>query len=230
MSEEKSEYVNVGLGDGFTALMRELKLSLYTIARTSELGNEQALVRIQAAAEQNMRLIDSYILSAQSEYGQLNLDLSPMAIGSVMHEAAHTLRANLNPREVVIHARALQPVMTHREVLHNLLSATGQAMADVCGESKHQLIFRSYETRGGDVGVGVFARDIDITPDDLKTALALSGSARMPLARHSTRSGVMLVIADGLARALGGSLEVKRMGKLRGLATTLPRSEQLVLV
>lgn len=216
---------SVDMGGGFAALMRELKLSLYTMARTAELGSTGSLAALQTQAEQSMRLIDSYIMSAQSEYGQQKLVLEPLAIGSVMHEAAQSLR--ISSRTVEIQAKANQPVMTHREALHGLLSSAGQAVAD---STDSQLIFRSFITRGGDVGVGVFAEGVDMTSEDLCSSLQMSGRAHMPLARHSARSGVMLVIADSLARALGGSLEVKRMGRLRGLATVLPKSDQLALV
>lgn len=225
MTDEFRGDGSVDMGGGFAALMRELKLSLYTMARTAELGNQESLAALQTQAEQSMRLIDSYIMSAQSEYGQQKLSLEPLAIGSVMHEAAHSLR--ISSRTVEIQAKAHVPVMTHREALHGLLSSAGHAVADA---SSSQLIFRSYVTKGGDVGVGVFAKELDITAEDLRTCLQMTGRAHMPLARHSARSGVMLVIADSLARALGGSLEVKRMGSLRGLATVLPKSEQLALV
>jgi hypothetical protein len=215
---------NVDMGGGFLALMRELKLSMYTIARQAELRDEDALESIQAWAEQSMRLIDSYILSAQSEYGQQQLRLEPLAIGSVMHEAAHSLRGTSRS---IIQANANHPVMTHREALYGMLSSAGQVVAEA---AKNEVIFRSYITSGGDIGVGVFAEDLDLSTKDLKACLQMSGKAHMPLARHSSRSGVMLVIADSLAKALGGSLEVKRMGRLRGLATILPRSEQLALV
>lgn len=225
MTDEFRGDGSVDMGGGFAALMRELKLSLYTMARTAELGSPGSLATLQAQAEQSMRLIDSYILSAQSEYGQQKLNLEPVAVGSVMHDAAHSMR--VSSRTVEIQAKAHVPVMTHREALHGLLSSAGQVVAD---SSENQLIFRSFITRSGDVGVGVFAEGVDITSEDLRSSLQMSGRAHMPLARHSARSGVMLVIADSLARALGGSLEVKRMGRLRGLATVLPKSDQLALV
>lgn len=228
--EEKSSYVDVDLGGGFVALMRELKLSLYSVARQAELANKDSFQAIQSQAEQSMRLIDSYIVSAQAEYGQARLDFAPLSLGSVMQETANELRGTLDCREVLIQAQARGPVMTHRATLHNLLEASCQAMAEVSSQDSGDLILRSYETKNGDIGAGVFSNSTNITPEDLRIALSLGGTARMPLARHSVRSGVMLIIADGLAKALGGSLEVKRMGRLRGLATLLPKSEQLSLI
>lgn len=212
------------MGGGFVALMRELKHSMYEIARTSELAGNASDQSVQRIAEQSMQLIDSYILSVRSEYGQVKLDLEPMGIGSVMHEAAHAMRGG---QLVRIEAKANIPVMTHRAALSGLLTSAGAVLQEA---TKSPLIMRSYITKGGEVGVGIFAENLDLSSQDLKTSLQLSGRAHMPLARHSAGSGVMLVVADGLAKALGGTLEVKRMGRFRGLATILPRSEQLSLV
>lgn len=224
LSDQNNAHASEDMGAGFVALMRELKLSMYEIARTAELADTNSHQAMQRIAEQSMRLIDSYILSARSEYGQIKLDLEPMAIGSVLHEAAHALRGD---QVVRIEAKANYPVMTHRAALSGLLASAGSVLQEA---TSSPLIMRSYVTKRGEVGVGVFAENLDLSAQDLKTSLRLSGRAHMPLARHSAGSGVMLVVADGLARALGGTLEVKRMGRFRGLATVLPRSEQLALV
>lgn len=225
MGYNDSVAADVDMANGVLALMREVKLDLYSIARQAELGNDDQIAGVQARAEQSMRLIDSYILSAQAEYGQLQLDLEPLAIGSVLHEVAHSMRS-VN-RQVDIQAKANQPVMTHRAALHGLLTSAGRLLAD---STDSKLILRSFTTTGNDIGVGVFAKNLDLTTDDIRSCLQLRGKAHMPLARHSSSSGVTLVVADALARALGGSLEVKRMGSLRGLATILPKSDQLALI
>lgn len=218
MGEEKNM---IGLDKNSVALMRELKANLYHIARRAELGNYQ-VENIQASAEQSLRLIDSFLLSAQVEYGQTQLDLEPLCIGSVLHEVAHDLNF-----EARIEVKANQPVMTNRSALNGLLSAVGQVMGDISSDA---LILRSFIDRGGNVGVGVFAKKVELSAEDLKTSLELGGQAHMALARYSNKSGVMISVADNLARALGGSLEVKRMGSLRGFATILPRSDQLALI
>jgi hypothetical protein len=230
VAEEKSGSDFTGFDQGSLALMRELKQSLYQIARRAELGNH-SLDTIRKQAEVSLKLIDSYLMSALSEHGQVQLDLSPMAIGSVMHETAVDLRLNtLIRRDIQIEANAHKPVMTNRGALQGLLSTITQAMSEVARKKNETLYMRSFVAKCGDVGVGVFAENNNLTAADLHVALNLSGNTHMALPKHSAKSGVMLTIADSLARALGGTLEVKRMGKYRGFATTLPQSSQLSLV
>lgn len=216
---------------GSRALLRELKYTLYRLARLAEHQNSSSFAEIQVDSEQSLQLIDSYLLSSASEYGQLKLDLTPIAIGSVMHEASLELRciAKLSYVQMNVQARANQPVMTNRTALNGFLTSVGQVINDSTNKSA-ELVMRSFTSKDGSIGVGVFAREFDVTSGDLRNSLDTTDEALMPFARHSAKSGVLLTIADGLARSLGGSLEVKRLGKLRGLATTLPKSDQLSLV
>jgi hypothetical protein len=210
--------------------MLELKYTLYRLARQAEYQSKISLSEIQREAEQSLRLIDSYLLSSAAEYGQLKLDLEPMAIGSVMHEASMELRniVELSYDEMCVQTRASQPVMTNRSALHGFLMSVGQIVSEI--SNANQIVMRSFATKNGDIGVGVFAEDIDLSVNDLRTSLDITDVALMPFAKHSSKSGVLLKIADGLAVSLGGSLEVKRMGKLYGLTTVLPKSDQLALV
>ena len=208
------------------ALMRELQESLYLIARQAELSAGDSLRLVQHQAEQSMRLIDSYLLSSQAEVGQTKLNFAPYGVGSIMHESAYALRSDVGC-DVAVSVGVNRPVMTHGELLKNLLSSTGNFIADIV---QGEVVFRSFSAKNGDVGVGVFAENFDLTPTDLREAIESSGFSRMPMARHSLKSGVMLMMAESISRALGGSLTVKRMGKFRGIVTILPPSEQLALV
>lgn len=212
------------------SLAQELKHPLCIIARQAEAGGEASLDSIQRVAEHSLALIDSYLLTAQTEYGQIALDLTPMGLGSVFHDVSHRLRplAAVKVSRVVVDNRACQPVMTHRLALTSILVALADIVMHRDSETP-ELILRSYKTNKGSIGVGVFSKQ-NITSQDLRRALQLQGRAQMPMAKLSNRSGVSLAIADGLCRAIGGSLEVKKMGKLTGLATVLPKSDQLVLV
>jgi hypothetical protein len=207
-------------------LLRELQHALYEIARQAELGNEGSLAKVQLRAEQSLRLVDSCMISSQVEMGQIQLNLSPYGVGSIMHEAAHDLRL-LTGNGVLVHAGVNQPVMTNAELLKNLLYSAGNFIFDAV---KAPVFLRSFPTKNGSVGVGVFAKNFSISPKDLRNALDNSSSAYMPMAQHSQRSGVMLLLADTLAQTLGSELEVKRMGSYRGFAATLPPSRQLSLV
>lgn len=202
------------------SLAYEIKQPLIRIARASERGHACELESIQQTAEQTLRLIDTYLLSAQADYGQVALDLSPESTGSILYDAAYQLRT-ITP---LIDNRNHEPIMTHRAALISVLNMCSSALHDFGKE----LTLRSYKTASGGIGVGVFT-DTDLSVSDLRRALDLQGRAPMTVASFSG-SGVSLAIADSLCTAIGGSLTVKRMGSLSGLVTELPRSEQLALV
>lgn len=211
------------------ALAYELKSPLINIARQAELGESAELEQIQQTAEQALALIDSYLLSAQAEYGQLNLRLEPVNPGSVLYDASSQLRYLAKERgvELVLEDRIHELVMAHRGALVVVLAAFGRLLMPVSGHS--EMILRSYKTRDGALGVGVFT-DADLSQDDLRRAMELQGKANMPLAGINSQAHVSLGIAERLCQAMGGGMIVKKTGKLRGFATQLPRSEQLSFV
>lgn len=216
---------------GLTSLARDLQSSLYLIARHAEIDNPNSLKNILYQAETSMLLIDSYLLATQTERGQLKLDLSPIAVGSVMHDAKYSLRRVIADKSMPIHLQATvnQPVMTHAESLRSMLVATGMTVSSMGKSAQNPLVIRSFLTANGQVGVGSFMKGLSIKPADLIGVLS-DESARVGLPKLSTSSGVSLKIADSLCRALGGSLEVKRLGSFCGFATILPRSDQLAIL
>lgn len=231
MAEENSGNANEAERT-LRALALELKRPLTTIARRAELGGPQATDDIMDIAERSLALVDSYLLVAQTEYGQVALDLEPLGLGSVLHSVSHQLRARV-PRHttIVIDDRAHEPVMSNRQALTSAMSAIADMLCEDTNQSTEdrQVVLRSYKSTNGGIGIGVFSNK-SLSSAEVKKALGLQGRAQMPLAGVSSRSGVSLLIADCLCRAVGGSMEVKRMGQLFGLATLLPKSEQLSLV
>lgn len=211
------------------ALAFELKSPLINIARQAELDESANLEQIQQTAEQALKLIDHYLLSAQSEHGQLILNLEPVNLGSVLYDASSQLRylAREQKVELVLEDKIHEPVMAHRGALTAVLAAFGRLLMPVSG--RPELTLRSYKTREGFLCVGVFT-DADLSQDDLRQAMELQGKANMPLAVANSQAHVSLSIAERLCSAMGGDMTVKKIGKLRGFATQLPRSEQLSLV
>lgn len=210
------------------ALVYELKQPLIHIARQAELKDLNQLESIQQVAEQTLKTIDSYLLSAQTEYGQKALDLAPINASSVLYDVSMQLRRQALSQGVTLtlDSRTTEPVMTHRLALSSIVSAFGSMLL---GANQSELILRSYKMRNGAIGVGIFTEEI-ISTADLKTALELKGRAHMPLSRLTSSSHVSLSIADDLCRAIGGVLKIKKMGKLSGFVAELPPSEQLSLV
>lgn len=208
------------------ALVRELQNDLYTIARYAELGGENVHIDIQKRAEVSLKLIDSFLITSQLEAGQLHLGLSPYGLGSVLHNSAYAVRRVVN-REVSIVSGAPVAAMTNPQLLQNLLSHTACFIAEA---TSSELLFRSFKSRSGTIGIGVFAKNFYLTTQELRNIMNDTGRSVMPAANHSRRSGIMLTMADTVACALGSPLTLKQMGRYRGLVTVLPRSEQLSLI
>ena len=209
----------------------ELKNPLINIARQAELGDQESYLNIQQTAEQALMLIDSYLLNAQTEYGQIMLDLAPASIGSVLYDVSTQLRTQASQRNfsLVLDDRTCEPVMTHRPALTSILSVFGSSLMGLDSTSRREMVLRGYKTRTGKLGVGMFTK-AKISQMDIKRALDLQGRAHMPFSGVNARTHVSLAIAGGLCRAVGGEMTVKHMGGLSGLATELPRSEQLAFV
>lgn len=215
------------------SLTYELKQPLIRIARQAELGDASELESIKATAEQALRLIDSYLLNAQAEYGQVALDLSPESTGSILYDVQQLLRLQSSARPVsfTVDNRTTDLIMTHRTALTSILNVFGTTLIGLSNDTGRntELTLRSYKTKGGSIAVGIFSRAA-LSRMDLHQALALQGKAHMPLSRLNSSVHISLAIADGLCKAIGGALTVKHMGALSGFATELPRSEQLSLV
>jgi hypothetical protein len=210
----------------------ELKNPLINIARLAELNDADSYDDIQHTAEQSLQLIDSYLLNAQTEYGQTMLDLEPVSIGSVLYDVSSRLGipAKYKNASLVLDDRTNELVMTHRPALTSALYVFGKTIMGFNDSNLHQEItLRGYKTRRGRLGIGLFSKS-PISKTDLTDALKLQGTAHMPMSRISSESHVSLAIADGLCRAIGGKMTVKHMGGLSGLATELPPSEQLAFV
>ncbi len=215
---------------GLLALARELQTSLYYIAREAELGSKDALQSISDSAEYALRLIDSYLIASQVERGQLHLNLEPVALGSILHDTKYALAASLQTDvRINIQNKASLPIMTQKDVLRSALVASGMLIAEAATKSK-TLELRSFTTRSGDIGAGVFAEDIQLSKREIEYALSSSEYLHMALPKHSDTTGISLSIAHSLCRALGGRLEVKQLGQLTGLSTLLPKSEQLAIM
>ncbi|MGI9027643.1 MAG: hypothetical protein ACR2FM_02235 [Candidatus Saccharimonadales bacterium] len=209
------------------ALAYELKQPLIRIARQAESGEVTTLGTIQSTAEQTLQLIDSYLLAAQAEYGQLALDLSPINTGSILYDTLYELREQASARGIslVLDNRTHEPVMSHQPALSSILKVFATTLFDLQDSTNAKVLLRSYKTRAGKIGIGLFG-SATLTKTDVERALMLQGKAHLSLARAGN-THIPLAIAEGLCRAIGSSLQVKHMGRLSGLVTELPRSEQL---
>jgi hypothetical protein len=210
---------------GVFSLMRELQESLYKIARSAELNDPELLADIQQEAEIALKFIDSYLYSAKLESGQISLELSPVGLGSLLHETAYEVRA-VSGSDVGIYANAKMPAMANQRLLKNFLFSVGYFISK---STAGELRFTSFKEKDNRLGVGVLAKNFDLSSSDLRLALS-NRFSHMPMAKQSEQSPIMLIVADVTARALGGQLFVKKLGNNKGLSLSLGRSEQTAFI
>jgi signal transduction histidine kinase len=219
-------------------LARELTQPLLYIARQAEFSADEpdnqatSFQAIERAADGALRLIDSYLLSAQSEYGQKQLALQTIGVGSILYDVAHELRDSAKAAGYVIEVDAgyAKPIMTVI-ALRASLACLGSLLMSAPKESKdRRLRLVAYKRDGSSCVAGIFGPDISLNRQDLKRARKLQGSSHMALGSLSSGSGVHFALADSLAQAIGAELCFARRRGLAGLGLVLPKSQQLQLV
>lgn len=207
------------------SLAKELKNPLILIARQAELERN---FPIRETAEKTLQLIDSYLLVARAEYGQLPLSLETVGIGSVVYEVERSLSPYAKSRRIDFKTEVKAgEVIANREGLKALVwCLCDLAMAH---KTKKQRV-RIMATKDNQaVSVAVVGSGIEIKGSDIEIAKHMQGRAHLA-AGKLLDSGVRLAIADMLAASLGSSLKIRQVAGLRGLGFELKRSTQLRLV
>lgn len=219
-------------------LARELKNPLLFIARQAEFSAKQSdqsgFLSIEQSAQEALQLIDSYLLSARSEYGQKQLDLEPINIGSILYDVAQNISgvAKKHNFEVQVSAGYSHPVMADKQVAISALSCLSQIILTPNDDNKARIIrLSSFQRSSGQVVAGVFATGSSgFTGVDIKKALNLQGNSQLALKGGATVSGVQLALAGNLANAMGGQVTPLKRFRTKGLGLEFIKSEQLVLV
>ncbi len=220
-------------------LARELQHPLTYIARQAELSSQdhvglEALAAIEYAASEALRLIDSYLLSAQSEYGQLQLPLEPVGLGSIIYDIAHVLAPAAKKRncELQVAVGHSGSVMAHAQGLRAALTClTSHILAsDPVQPTRRTVRLSTYRHHSGDFVAGVFDPAIIMNRGDLAQARALQGYAHMAFAQRNRGSGIQIALAESLAQSVGARLSVVRRAGINGFGLRLIKSEQLQLV
>lgn len=221
----------------FWALTEQLKVPLIQIARQAELahttGDMSSLATIQYVADTALRLLDGYLLG-QSQMTQLEPELSPVSVSSVLQDTAHKLYplAKQNNCEVDISlAGKYGPVMAHKPSLESALLLLGYALIESrgTGEERHQVVLAAHKTRHG-LSTGIFDNQPGLSTDMFRRGRALYGAAKQALPSVSSANGASVFVADSLFRAMESPLRVARHKSLTGLAATMHLSSQLQLV
>ena len=167
MSDEKNRGENSYDMSAVFSLLRELQQTLYLIARNAELRNPELLSEMQKEAEIGLRFVDSFLHTMKLESGQIALDLSPVGLGSLLHEVAYDVRA-ASGSEVGVYSGAKDPVMANNHLIKNLLFSIGYFMAK---STKSELKFTTFKGPKNKVGIGVLAKNFEVSTVDLRLSL-----------------------------------------------------------
>lgn len=218
------------------SLAHELKNPLTLIARKAELealsGQNDAFSELQDTAEQTLKLIDSYLLMAQSEYGQAKLPFETVGVGSVIYEVLQELNHLANKNSVFLSSNVQDTtVMSNKPGLKAAVWCLVRMSIGFKSDKSHsEILVTSKQSRGDYVDLSVYSTAFDISKKDIEKSRSLQGNSRMALCLKNEGSGIQLAIADILASSLGDGLEtVNNKGK-KGFKIRLRKSHQLQLV
>lgn len=210
-------------------LARELRQSLTFIARQAEYQsgkNRTDLAAIEKSASDSLKLIDSYLLCARTEYGQQLLPMEPVGPGAVLQEAAEYMP---QPVKRVVRADYREPVMANKQALAAALWSLSKIIVSAKSKGKEIYLVSQRGQRSG-LALGVFAKGFSAKPSEIQRSAELLGTADMSLANQTFASGVDLAIASQLAASMGGQVFAGKYKGRGGLCLSLLKSDQLSLV
>lgn len=220
------------------SIAEQLKVPLTQIARRAELAEADILPidaqAVRTEATTALILVDSYLLGLELLASQRSLELEPVSISSLLTDVAHHLQPYARHYNVTLQmqlAGKYGPVMAHRAALKAALLSLGHSLVVASGAKEtakeRQLVLAGHKNAQG-IAAGLYGT-LDVDPADLRTALALHGLARQPIAAlHDSGAGIF--VADALAQAMESKLRIGRHQRYAGLAMTLLPSQQLQLI
>lgn len=221
------------------SLAHELKNPLTLIARKAELEalstSDSNFRELQHTAEQTLMLIDSYLLMARSEYGQVKLPIETVGIGSVIYEVLQEFSPIAEKKKILISANIHdESVMSHKSGLKSAIWCLVRLSSDFLPSEKSinrsEILIKTRTSKNDIVDIAVLSSDFNIDKKDIQKARAMQGNSRMALSLKNEGSGIQLAIADILANSLGDGLSITSHKGMRGLTVRLRKSHQLQLI
>lgn len=220
------------------ALAEQLKLPLLHISQAVELartGKKPDLGHIETVTDMALRLVDSYVMSAQLSDGQLDLNLEPVSVASVLYDAAEKLDKIAREYKCIIDVDLggkYGPVMADRNGLEAAVTSLGYSFIEAQaqhGVDKPRLVLAAHRKQGGIV-TGAYGDYKELTSDMFRRAKLIKGKARQPLPPlgHGPSAGIF--VADALLNSMSSGLRVARLNHLTGLAAILQSNPQMKLV
>jgi len=222
----------------FHSMLRDLKRPLVVMAREAELEKSSPITdtldSIQHTAEQTLKLVDSYLLMARSEYGQTALPLESVSIGAVIYDVAQQIKpaakkacvdiaCDVSDGNVMANPEGLQAMIwcLSDMVVAQASTHTGSIGSSITINSRENAQF---------IRVSVLSKTMEVKNSDIDRARRNQGRAHQALSLASPDSGIRLAVADMLSSALGTNLTAVRSNNMQGIGFNLLKSRQLALI
>lgn len=239
--------VDMQQADDTTTLLRavaeELKSPLLYIARQSELGRQQESIALetlrdmQSNADAALRLVDSYLLGLDIAQTNLELELEPVSLSSLLFDVNHLVRPLFAQHgldiELALAGRYGQ-VAAHREAFTAAFMCMSGAIAgaiDVSDDNDkaHRTVTIAVHRTPAGIVAGLYtpllSRSLQLQPAHKPTTSRTS----LPFGT-SLSGGAGILVADQLFKAMNLRLRNSHFRGERGLAVTLQPSQQMRFV
>jgi hypothetical protein len=222
------------------SVAEQLKVPLLHIARQAELAAmpdaplnmTDACNFIQQRADAAMRLVDSYLLGLELLGSQMQLELEPVSVASILYDTAHHLSKTAKQYGVSLElhiAGRYGPVMAHPRGLQAALLSLGYACIEAQPSADRPLKLVTHRSSGG-IRLGVYGIADDVRDASLRQGRKLAGRAAQPFVDFSGGPAAGVYVADVIFEAMATRLSVSRHQSLSGLSAVLQPSQQLQLV
>ena len=225
---------NTGTETLFVSLAEQLHNSFMQIARLCELDDAQSRQTIYDVSHAAMQLTESYALSVRLQNGQATPELRPVIVSAVLRETVEELKPLaklLGVQLSLLEPQSGSLAVTDPGILKSALTSLGQVfiLAESQRGETRPVQFGVHRSRHGIVA-GLYGLTDQLSHQALRRAHRLQSQASQPLQSLVSGPAAGVFVADDLLGSMSSKLHVSRYRSMNGLAVTLPKCHQLLLV
>lgn len=218
----------------FVGLAEQMHNSFMQITRLCELGdidNRQSIHEISQAA---MQLTECYALSVRLRCQHTQPELQPVMVSTVLRDTMAGLRPLaklLGVQLSMLDSHQASLAVTDPMILKSALTSLGQVfiLTEAEDAESKSVQFGIHHTRHGIVA-GLYGLTDQMSAQVLRRAHRLRRQTAEPLQSIVNGPAAGVFIADDLLSSVASKLHASRYRHMSGLAVTLPKCRQLVLI
>ncbi len=220
------DFINDGLLD---SIVEQLRSPLLTIKLMVEAGDISQLDLITSSS---IQLLDDISYVRELSRNSSKLDLSPVNIGVLSDDIAHSLASLARAKNISIQSKFIgnRPILAHRFTLLRAYENMVKSILNMASGDRASSIILSTSSRSNEVRFGAYSSDVNLCARDLSQMRKLFGASRRPASLVSASPVTELYIADKLLSILGLRLRTAISAHQHGFATILTPSAQLNLL